>query len=258
MANGCGPCGLNTTLDLKIQGAQFSVAAIDPSELSLFQVQLDELFTAPWSIERQLIKARQPIIENIIGIAKNEFKGKGFGGFNAHGGEFGVSPIRPGQVGMAGTSAGEGDNTWIWAANTASPATSTGFTNWIHSPTTATTAFAVPMDPGELVYPFYCVEENPSPILQTVKYDLGRSDILFLDVSAGRVRDSKAPDVSYYMLPSTIWKPATNVLLAIQTKKAGYLDLRLGGFVFAEAEFLDATTYNTSTNTVAAVKTVST
>lgn len=241
---------------LAIQGANFTEAPVEASEMAIFDAQWRELFMPQWSLERQLINSRLSYVKKAIGCAKNEFKGKKFGGFNASSGEIGISPIRPGHVGLADTGGAEGDNTWIWTATTVAPAADVGFENWIHSPTSATTAYSVHED--EFIYPFYIAEEGPTPILQTVKMDIGRSDILYLDVSAGRVRDQKSPGVSYIPLPNTFWVPQSDALVSVQTKKAGYLDIRLGGFCVAESEFLDATCYDDSTNTVVAETTAAT
>lgn len=250
------------TLDLMVQGAQFPYADLDSNETQLFDNQFAEMFCTPWAIERMLIQSRRNNVLAAIGVAKNEFKGKGFGGFNAAAGQIGISPIRPGQVGLCKSgsdTAAEGDNTWIWTSgNTALPAYGTGNDNWIHSPNTATTNFTLAQNPGAIIFPFYLVEENPSAILQTLKMDIGRANILYIDCSMGRVRDEKAPGVSIYPLPNTIWKPATTVKVAIQTTKAGYMNLRLGGFAIGEAEFLQAQTYTASTNTVTATENAAT
>lgn len=235
---------------LNIQGATFSEAQLEASEMAIFDAQWRELFMPQWSLERQLVNSRLGHVKKAIAAAKNDFKGKKFGGFNAQAGEVGISPIRPGHVGLADTGGAEGDNTWIWTEASTAPAADVGFDNWIHSPTSATTAFSIHED--SFIYPFYIAEESPTPILQTIKMDIGRSDILYLDVSAGRIRDQKSPGASYIPLPNTFWSPNSDALIGVQTKKSGYLDIRLGGFTIAEAEFLDATCYDDDTNTVVA------
>lgn len=240
-------------MKLSVQNnANFAEDDLQKEEMDTFTAQWAEMFMPAWSLERQLINSRLDVVLKAIKASKNIFVKK-FGGFNPQGGEFGLTPIRPGQVGICAATVSEGNNTWIWPAATTAPGTAVGFDGWIHSPTAATTPYTLPLNLN--IYPFYLAEESPTPILQTVKMDINRANILWLDMSAGHIRDPKAPNVCFYPLPNTFWSQQTNVEISIQTKKAGYMDLRLGGFAIGQTEMLDASSYTASTNTVTATKT---
>jgi len=238
-------------IKLGIQSEEFTTTPLTTYERDLFEDQLKELFYPPWNLERQYVLSKHDIILVALEAAKNSLDDKTFGGFNAGANEIGMSTIRPGHVGLCRDGAhtnAEADNTWKWVSNASAPGYNTGFDGWIHSPTSDTTAFTVHED--SFILPLYIVEESASPKLQTVKIDVGRTDVLYYDVSAARIRDAKT-GISLYPLPTTFWGPNTDVLVAVQAKEAGTLDIRLGGFTFALGTFLDATTYTPSTNTVA-------
>ena len=240
-------------MKLSVQNnANFAEDELEKLEMDTFTAQWAEMFMPAWSLERQLINSRLEIVLKAVKASKNIFVKK-FGGFNPQGGEFGLTPIRPGIAGLCAATVAEGNNSWIWAAPTTAPGTAVGFDGWIHSPTGATTPYTLPANVN--IYPFYCAEESTTPILQTVKMDINRANILWIDMSAGHIRDPKAPNICFYPLPNTFWTEQTNVEVSIQTKKTGYMDLRLGGFTIAETEMLDASSYTASTNTVTATKT---
>ena len=238
---------------MSVQNEEFTTQELTPEERSLFEKQFSELFYPPWSLEREFILSRKQFVVHGIEAAKHKLDGLTFGGFNAGANELGISPIRPGHVGLCHNAANtnaEADNTWKWKGGklAAAPAYNTGFDGWIHSPTSDTTAFTVHED--AFIIPMYIVEESASPKLQTVKIDVGRSDILYYDVSAARLRDART-GISLIPLPEMFWGPNVDVLVAVQAREAGTLDIRLGGFTVAKGTFLDATTYTPSGNTVA-------
>jgi len=236
---------------LSVQNEEFTTDPLTKDERDLFEEQFNDLFYPPWSLERRFILSRKDFILAGIEVAKNKLDGLTFGGFNAGANELGISPIRPGHVGLvraSSTTNAEADQVWKWAGNASKPTYNTGFDGWIHSPSSDTTAFTVHED--SFIIPMYIVEETASPKLQTVKIDVGRTDILYYDVSACRFRDAQT-GISLIPLPKMFWGPNTDVLVAVQAKEAGTLDIRLGGFTVAKGTFLDATVYTVSTNTVA-------
>jgi len=237
------------SIKLTVQDAEFAYTPLTAAERDLFNKQFIDLFYPPWSLERQFITSRMNFVIDGIQAAKRALKDKTFGGFNASAGEIGITPIRPGHVGLCHDDTytnAEADNTWRWINNASKPSYNTGFDTWIHSPTSDTTAFTVNKD--SFIIPMYIVEESASPKLQTLKIDIGRSDILYYDVSAARFRDNTG--ISLIPLPKMFWPPETDVLIAVQAKEAGTLDIRLGGFTVALATFLDATVYQPDGNTV--------
>ena len=237
-------------IKLGVQSEEFTTTPLAQYERELFEEQMKELFYPPWNLERQFILSKRSIILAALEAAKNALDDKTFGGFNAGANEIGMSPIRPGHVGLChdGTyTNAEADNAWKWVKNATAPSYNTGFDGWIHSPSADTTAFTVHKD--SFILPLYIVEESASPKLQTVKIDVGRTDVLYYDVSAARIRDAKS-GISLYPLPTTFWGPNTDVLVAVQAKESGTLDIRLGGLTFALGTFLDATTYQPDGNTV--------
>jgi len=238
------------TIELTVKKAEFAYTPLTAEERSLFEKQFADLFYPPWSLEREFILSRKDFVIDGIQAAKRALKDKAFGGFNASAGEIGISPIRPGHVGLCHDGAytiAEADNTWKWIKNATAPTYNTGFDGWIHSPSSDTTAFSVHKD--SFIIPLYIVEESASPKLQTIKIDVGRSDILYYDVSACRLRDART-GISLIPLPKMFWPPETDVLVAVQAREAGTLDIRLGGFTVALATFLDATVYQPDGNTV--------
>ena len=237
------------------QNEEFAETALTGQEMSILSGQWKDLFMPEWSFERRFINSHWDKVVNAVQCAKNALDELRFGGFNAGNSEIGISPIRPGQVGLTDTAASEADNVWKWKHDTVKEANGVGFEYWIHSPTTATTAFAVNED--EFIYPMYIVEENASPKIQTVKMDIGRTNILYYDVRASRLRDYQT-GLNLIPLPTTYWLPEMDVQMALGFKYAGVTEPRLGGFCVAKGSFLNATSYNDSTNTVVAVTTAST
>lgn len=238
-------------VDLDVQHESFAETALTPGEMELFDAQWNALFFPPWSFEREFINTRKAQVDQGVRAAKNALDEKNFGGFNAGANEIGISTIRPGQVGLCRSGAdtnAEGDNTWVWTRrNGTVPAYNAAYDCWIHSPNTVATALTLHKD--QFVIPLYIVEQSTSPKLQTVKIDIGRSDILYYDCAANQIRDARA-GLSLYPLPTTFWGPEISVLISIQTKVAGALELRLGGFCVALGTFLNASTYNGSTHTI--------
>lgn len=240
-------------IKLAVQNEEFTTSPLTDIERALFEEQWKELFHPPWSLERQFLELKKPVVLRGIEAAKNALDEITFGGFNAQANELGISPIRPGHVGLCHDGSytnAEADNTWKWKGGklATAPAYNAGFDGWIHSPSSDTTAFTVHED--AFIIPLYIVEESASPKLACIKMDVGRSDILYYDVGACRLRDARS-GISLIPLPTTFWGPNTDVLVAVQAKEAGSLDIRLGGFTVARGSFLDATTYTPSTNTVA-------
>jgi len=227
-------------VELDVQHETFAVTALTPEEQELFNTQWNALFFPPWSLERELINSRMAVVEQGISAAKNSLDERKFGGFNAGANELGISTIRPGHVGLVGDTA-EGDNTWVWTRrNATAPADDAAYDCWIHSPSAAATAFS--LNRNEFVIPLYIVEQSTSPKLQTVKIDIGRSDVLYYDCAANQLKDERS-GISLYPLPATFWGPTIDVLISIQASVAGAVTLRLGGFCVALGTFLNASSY---------------
>lgn len=240
---------------LAIQNETFAETGLTAEENGIWRAQWNELFMPPWSYERQFINSRMGIVEAGIRAAKNALEEKKFAGFNAGSGELGISPIRPGHVGLVEGTVPESNNVWKWKHDCVKAANAVGFENWIHSPTTATTAYAVHKD--SFIIPLYILEENCCPRIQTVKLDIGRANILYYDVCASRIRDYTS-GINLIPLPTTFWAPEVDILVALQHKMNGTTEPRLGGFTVALGSFLDASTYIASTNTVATQTTAAT
>jgi len=240
---------------LSIQNATFAETALTGEEQSLWENQWRELFMPPWSFERQFINSKKAIVDAGIRAGKNALDERKFGGINAADSEIGISTIRPGHVGLVNGTVPEADNVWKWKHDCVKAASTVGFEYWIHSPTTATTAYTLPEEC--FIIPLYIVEENCSPRIQTIKMDIGRANILHYDVAACRLRDY-ATGVNLIPLPTTFWAPEMDVHIALQHKMNGTTEPRLGGFTVAYGSFLDATAYSASTNTVTATTTAST
>jgi len=240
---------------LVTQGEEFAETGLTGQEMGILKGQWKDLFMPEWSFERRFINSHFDKVINAVECAKNALDELRFGGFNAGNSEIGISPIRPGHVGMTTGDVPEADNVWKWKHDTKKEAYNVGFEYWIHSPTTATTAFAVNED--EFIYPMYIVEENASPKIQTIKMNIGRTNILYYDVRASRLRDYQT-GINLIPLPTTFWLPNMDVQVALGFKYAGVTEPRLGGFTIAKGSFLNATSYNVSTNTVVAVTTAST
>lgn len=242
-------------VQLQIQNAEFAETNLTPEEQDIWNKQWAELFMPPWSYERKFINAKKDIVDMGIRAAKNALDEKKFGGLNAANTEIGISPIRPGHVGLVNGTDPEANQVWKWKHDCLKASNGVGFENWIHSPTSATTAFAV--HENAFIIPLYVVEENCSPRIQTIKMDIGRANILYYDVAACRLRDYQS-GVNLIPLPTTFWSPEEDVLVALQHKMNGTTEPRLGGFTVAEGTFLDASTYTASGNTVATETTAST
>jgi hypothetical protein len=240
---------------LTVQNATFAETGLTDEESQIWNTQWKELFVPPWSFERQFINSRKDIVDAGIRAAKNALDERKFGGLNAANSEIGLSMIRPGQVGLVNGTVPEADNVWKWKHDCVKAANGVGFENWIHSPTTATTAYSVPKE--LFIIPLYVIEENCCPRIQTIKMDIGRANILHYDVAAARMKDY-ASGVNLIPLPTTYWAPEMDVLVALQHKMNGTTEPRLGGFTVGMGSFLDATTYAASTNTVTTTTTAST
>ena len=240
---------------LAIQNEEFAQTALTPDEMNTFMGQLKELWYYPWSFERQFIWGKLPVVQVAAEAAKNSLDELKFGGFNAGNAEIGFSPIRPGHVGLVNGTVPEADNVWKWKHDTVKEANAVGFENWIHSPTTATTAYNIPEE--LFIYPMYILEENCSPKIQTVKMTIGRTNILNYDVRGSRLRDYQS-GTNLIPLPTTFWLPEMDVLVALGFKYTGVTEPRLGGFTFGKGFILDATSYAASTNTVSTTTTAST
>ena len=240
---------------LTIQNATFAETALTGEEQTLWTDQWNELFMPSWSFERQYINTKRNIVNAGIRAAKNALDERKFGGLNAANSELGISMIRPGHVGLVNGTVPEADNVWKWKHDCVKAANAVGFEYWIHSPTTATTAYSIPKE--LFIIPLYIIEENCSPRIQTVKLDVGRANILYYDVCAARMKDY-ATGVNLIPLPTTFWAPEMDVHVALQHKMNGTTEPRLGGFTVGYGSFLDATTYAASTNTVTTTQTAST
>lgn len=242
-------------VQLAIQNETFAETMLTPEEMKLLTTQWQELFMPPWSYERQFVNSRWPIVVQGVQAAKNALEERKFGGFNCGNSEIGISPIRPGQVGLVNGVVPEADNVWKWKHDTVKAAQGVGFENWIHSPTAATTAYTIP--DHSFFIPLYIIEENCSPRIQTVKMNIGRTNILYYDVAACRLRDYQS-GTNLIPLPTTFWPPMIDVLIALQFKMNGTTEPRLGGFVVAEGTWLNSSAYVASTNTVTTETTAST
>ncbi|MBU0959255.1 MAG: hypothetical protein KKB31_04905 [Nanoarchaeota archaeon] len=232
---------------LGIQNATFAETALTGEEQSLWTIQYNELFYPPWSYERRFIDSRKSVVEAGIRAAKNALDERKFGGLNCADSEIGITPIRPGQVGLVNGATPEANNVWKWKHDCIKEAQGVGFENWIHSPAAPTTAFATPEE--AFYIPLYIVEENCSPRIQTVKLDIGRANILYYDVCACRMRDYQS-GTNLIPLPTTFWAPEMDVLVALGFKMNGTTEPRLGGFCVALGSFLDSTEYHASGNSV--------
>lgn len=239
---------------LAIQGEEFAETALTEDEMSLLQEQWADMFMPPWSLERQFINSKWETVKRAVQVAKNSLDELTFGGFNAGNSEIGISMIRPGQVGLVESAGCEANNVWKWKHDTVRAANATGFENWIHSPTTATTAFAVNHD--SFFYPMYIIEEQANAKIKTVKMDIGRTNILHYDVSACRIRDYNT-GINLIPLPTTFWLPDMSILVALDFKQAGTTEPRLGGFCVAKGVFLNSTHYIAATNSVTTQTTAS-
>lgn len=240
---------------LGIQGATFAETQLTPEERTLWETQWRELFMPPWSYERQFVNSRWNLVIAGIQAAKNSLEELKFGGLNAANSEIGISCIRPGHVGLVNGVNPEADNVWKWKHDCIKEAQGVGFENWIHSPTAPTTAFTIHED--MFILPLYILEENCSPRIQTIKYTIGRSNILQYDVRASRIRDYQS-GINLIPLPVSFWAPQVDVLVALGFKMNGTTEPRLGGFTIAKGQALDATAYAASTNTVVAETNTST
>jgi hypothetical protein len=232
---------------LAIQNEEFAQTDLTPDEMNLLVGQYNDLYMPAWSFERQYINSKLETVKLFAAVAKNALDELKFGGFNCGNSEIGITPIRPGQVGLVELAPCEADNVWKWKHDCRREANGTGFENWIHSPTTATTAFAVQED--SCFYPMYIVEENACPKIQTVKMDIGRTNILQYDVRASRIRDYQT-GINLIPLPTTFWLGEMDVLVALGFLSSGVTEPRLGGFCIAKGSFLNATSYHSATNTV--------
>lgn len=229
------------------QNEEFATTALTPQESQILQTQWNELFMPPWSFERKFIGAKYPLVKTAVEAAKNALDELTFGGFNCGNSEIGICTIRPGQVGLVNGTPSEADNVWKWKHDTTKSAQGVGWENWIHSPTTATTAYTLHAD--EFIYPMYIVEEQCTPLIQGVKMDIGRTNILYYDVAACRLRDYQT-GLNLIPLPTTFWLPKMDVKIALNFKYAAVTEPRLGGFCIAKGDFLDSSHYASSTNTI--------
>jgi len=232
---------------LASQNETFAETALTPEEMGILTAQWKELFMPPWSYERQFVNSRWNIVMAGVQAAKNALEEKKFAGFNAGNGEIGISPIRPGHVGLVNGTVPESNNVWKWKHDCVKSAQGVGLENWIHSPATAATAYTTHED--QFVIPLYILEENCCPRIQTVKLDIGRADILYYDVCASRIRDYTS-GINLIPLPTTFWPPEIDILVALGHKMNGTTEPRLGGFTIALGSFLDAGYYTASGNTV--------
>lgn len=229
---------------LSVQNETFAETELTPDEFATFEAQWKALFMPPWSLERELINSRWNDVLAGVKAGKNALDERRFGGFNGGANEIGISTIRPGHVGLIGDATAlttEGDNTWVWTRRNATiPGYNVGYDGWIHSDAAVTTAFVVHRD--SFIIPLYVVEQSTSPKLQTIKINIGRTDILWYDCAPNQLRDAKS-GISLYPLPTTFWGPEVDVIVSIQAKVAGAMELRLGGFTVALGTFLDGGSY---------------
>jgi hypothetical protein len=246
--------GEDTMVRLAIQNEEFAQTDLAPEEMNLLVGQFNDLYFPSWSFERQYVGSKLETVKLFAAVAKNSLDEMKFGGFNCGNSEIGITPIRPGQVGLVNGVVPEADNVWKWKHDCRKEANAVGFENWIHSPTTATTAFAIQRDAS--FYPMYIVEENACPKIQTIKMDIGRTNILQYDVRASRIRDYQT-GLNLIPLPTTFWLGDMDVLVALGFMYSGVTEPRLGGFCIAKGSFLSATSYAAATNTVAVTTTAS-
>lgn len=233
---------------LAIQNEDYAQTSLTPTEGALFDKQFNDLFMPAWSLERQFIGSKMNLVRTALEVAKNSLEELTFGGLNCGNGEIGFSMIRPGHVGLVEGAVPESNNVWPWKHDCVKIVNAVGFENWIHSPTTATTAFAVNHD--EFVYPMYIAEETTNAKIQCVKMDIGRTNVLWYDVVNCRLTTEDGLDL--IPLPTTFWLPDTDAILALGFMAAGYVAPRLGGFTVAKGSFLNATNYIAATNSIAA------
>lgn len=229
------------------QNEEFATTKLTGQEKQILDTQWQELFMPAWSFERKYINSKYDHVVTAVEAAKNALDELTFGGFNCGNSEIGISVIRPGQVGLVNGAVPEANNVWKWKHNTVRAAQGVGWENWIHSPTTATTAFSVHED--SFIYPMYVVEENCSPLIQGIKFDIGRTNILYYEVTPCRLRDYQT-GLNLIPLPTQYWLPNMDVLVALDFKMAGVTEPRLGGFAIGKGSFLNSTHYAASTNTV--------
>lgn len=239
---------------LAIQNEEFAQTDLTPEEMALFIGQYNDLYTPCWNFERQFINSKLETVKLFAAVAKNALDELKFGGFNCGNSEIGISPIRPGHVGLVNGAVPEADNVWKWKHDTRKEANAVGLENWIHSPTTATTPFTI--SDHYAVYPMYIVEENACPKIQTIKMDIGRTNILHYDVRAARLRDYQT-GTNLIPLPTTFWIKNMDVLVALGFMYSGVTEPRLGGFTVGEGSFLSATSYAAATNGVTTTTTAS-
>jgi len=232
---------------LAIQNEEFAQTDLTPEEMNLLLGQWNDLYMPAWSFERQYVNHKLETVKLFAAVSKNALDELKFGGFNCGNSEIGITPIRPGQVGLVNGVVPEADNVWKWKHDCRREAQAVGFENWIHSPTSATTAYAIP--DSSCFYPMYIVEENACPKLQTIKMDIGRTNILHMDVRASRLRDYQT-GLNLIPLPTTFWIKNMDVLVALGFIAPGVTEPRLGGFCIGQGSFLNATYYTASTHTV--------
>jgi hypothetical protein len=240
---------------LAIQNEEFATTALTGEEMNLLTAQWNDIFMAPWSYERQYVNAHWGTVLDAVTAAKNSLDELKFGGFNGGNSELSMSAIRPGQVALVNGAVPEANNVWKWKHDTVKEANGVGYENWIHSPTTATTAYTLPEE--LFIYPMYIVEENCSPKIQTVKMDIGRTNILHYDVRACRLRDYQT-GLNLIPLPTTFWLPEMDILVALGFIYSGVTEPRLGGFTIGKGFFMNSTAYIAATNTIATQMTAST
>ncbi len=239
---------------LAIQNEEFAQTDLTPDEMNLLVGQWNDLYIPSWGFERQFIGSKFETVKLFAAVAKNALDELKFGGFNCGNSEIGISPIRPGHVGLVNGAVPEADNVWKWKHDCRKEANTVGLENWIHSPTTATTAFNIATTYA--VYPMYIVEENACPKIQTIKMDIGRTNILHYDVRAARLRDYQT-GTNLIPLPTTFWLKNMDVLVALGFLAPGVTEPRLGGFTIGQGAFLNATSYAANTNQVAVTVTAS-
>jgi len=232
---------------LAIQNEEFAQTDLTSDEINRLINQWNDLYIPGWSFERQFIGNKLETVKLFCAVAKNALNDLNFGGINCGNSELGFTSIRPGHVGLVNGTVPEADNVWKWKHDCRREANGVGFENWIHSPTTSTTPFAVSSD--SCFYPMYIVEENVCPKIQTVKMSIGRTNILHYDVRAARLRDYQT-GTNLIPLPTTFWIKNMDVLVALGFMASGVTEPRLGGFCVGKGSFLNSTFYTASINTV--------
>ena len=80
--------------------------------------------------------------------------------------------------------------------------------------------------------------------------DIGRTNILFYDVTMSRIRDYQT-GITLTPLPTTFWLSDMDVLMALGFSAAGFTQPRLGGFCVGKGSFLNSTNYVAATNSIA-------